>query len=226
MLKMDSANYTLKHNILNLPNKKGERALVPLPYGEYQRSLLVDETLKRGSVTTTDSAVVIAFSKETPAIEPLRRIGYDLNHKSIVGSDGARFDLSEVARLHTQYGVRRSEFYERHPHDSRLKNKFAGSRRERERIKQALSRVSKQIVEKALKNNESIVLERLKGIRKAHQKGNLKGRDSRRRASLWPLRKLQQQIASRPAGRESLWRSSILGTRRRSARTTTTSTRS
>jgi hypothetical protein len=77
--------------------------------------------------------------------------------KSIVGSDGARFDLSEVASLHTEYGIRRSEFYERHPNDRRLKQKFAGSRREKERIKQALSTVSKQIVERALKSGQAIV---------------------------------------------------------------------
>jgi putative transposase len=199
MLKMDSNNYSLSHGLLNLPNKRRQRVSLPLQYGDYQRSFLIDETLKRGSVTMTDSMIIIAFSKETMAIEPLRRIGYDLNHKSIVGSDGAQFDLSEVARLHTEYGVRRSEFYERHPNDRRLKKRFSGSRRERERIKQILSRVSRQIVEKATKNRESIVMERLKGIRKAHKRGNLKGPDSRRRANLWPFRQLQQQIAYKAA---------------------------
>jgi putative transposase len=199
MLKVDSANYSLNHGILSLPDKKGERVLIPLRYGDYQRSFLTDKTLKRGSVTMTDSTIVIAFSKETAEVEPVRKVGYDLNHKSIVGSDGARFNLSAVARLHTEYGVRRSEFYGRYPNDRRLKKKFAGSRREKERVKQALNKISKQIVEKSLKNGEAIVLERLKGIRNAHQKGNLKGRGSRRRAHLWPFRQLQQQIAYKAA---------------------------
>jgi putative transposase len=131
----------------------------------------MDKTLKRGSVTMTESSIVIAFSKEPPQKEPSRRVGYDLNEKSIVGSDGTVHDLSELARLHTLYGVRRSRFYERHPHDRRLKKKFAGSRREKERVKQALHRVATLIVEKARANNEAIVLERLKGIRYAHRKG-------------------------------------------------------
>ena len=117
----------------------------------------------------------------------------------MVGSDGTRFDLSEVARLHTEYGVRRSEFYERHPNDRRLRHKFAGSRRERERIKQVLNRVSKQIVDKAIKNSEAIVLELLEGIRKQHMRGNGNGRDSRRRANLWPFWQLQQRIAYKAA---------------------------
>jgi putative transposase len=191
MLKMDSYNYSLHYGILSLPFKRGERLLVPLEYGDYQRSFLMDETLKRGSVTMTDSTIIITFSKETAVAEPLRKVGYDLNEKSVVGSDGTRIDLSEVARLHTEYGVRRRDFYRRHHEDRRLKQKFAGGQREKERVKQFLHRVSKQTVEKAKRNREGIVLERLKGIRYVHQRGNGEGRGKRRRVALWPFRQLQ-----------------------------------
>jgi putative transposase len=194
MFKMDTFNFSLNYSILSLPFKKGERLLIPLRYGEYQRSFLMDKSLKRGSVTMTRSSIVIAFSKEVPLAEPSRRVGYDLNEKSIVGSDGTRHDLSEVARLHTLYRVRRSGFYERHAGDRRLKKKFASSRREKERVRQALHWVSTLIVEKARANNEAIVLERLKGIRYAHQKGNGEGTTRRRRIALWPFRMLQSYI--------------------------------
>ena len=111
--------------------------MIPLQYADYQKSFLMDKTLKRGSVTLTESSIIIAFSKEPPMAEPLRKVGYDVNEKSIVGSDGTVHDLSEVARLHTLYGIRRSRFYERHPNDRRPKKKFAGSTREKERVKQA-----------------------------------------------------------------------------------------
>ena len=194
MLKMDAGNFSLNYSILSLPFRKGERVLVPLQYGEYQRSFLMDPTLKRGSITMTGSSIIIAFSKEASFAEPSRRVGYDLNEKSIVGSDGTTHDLSEVARLHTLYGVQRSRFYERHPNDRRLKKKFASSRREKERVNQALHRVSTLIVEKARANHEAIVLERLKGIRYAHQRGNGEGRARRRRIALWPFRQLQSYI--------------------------------
>jgi putative transposase len=193
MFKMDAASFSLNYSILSLPFRKGERVLVPLRYGEYQRSFLMDRTLKRGSVTMTGSSIVIAFSKEAPATEPSRKVGYDLNTKSIVGSDGKTYDLSEVARLHTLYGIRRTKFYERHPRDRRLRKKFASSRRE-ERVNQALHRVSTLIVEKARANNEAIVLERLKVIRFAHKKGNGEGKAGRRRIALWPFRRLQSYI--------------------------------
>src|ERR1022692_540880 len=40
MLKMGSANYSLDRGILSLPNKRGEPILIPLQYGDYQRSFL------------------------------------------------------------------------------------------------------------------------------------------------------------------------------------------
>jgi putative transposase len=194
MVKMDAENISLNYSVLSLPFRKGERVLIPLQYGEHQRFFLMDTTLKRGSVTMSESSIVIAFSKETPVAEPSRRVGYDLNEKSIVGSDGTFHDLSEVARLHTLYGIRRSKFYERHPNDRRVRKKFAGSRREKERVKQFLHRVSTLIVEKARGNNEAIVLERLKGIRYRHQKGNGERTATRRRIALWPFRQLQSYI--------------------------------
>jgi hypothetical protein len=48
MLKMDAANFSLNYSILSLPFRKGGRVLIPLRYGEYQRSFLMDKTLKRG----------------------------------------------------------------------------------------------------------------------------------------------------------------------------------
>jgi len=84
--------------------------------------------------------------------------------------------------------------YRRHPHDRRLKQKFAGSRREKERVKQFLRRVAKDIVTAAKQKRQAIVLERLKGIRYAHQKGNGEGRGRRRRIALWPFRQLQGYV--------------------------------
>lgn len=194
MMKLEGRAYSLNYAILSLPFKRGERVLIPLKYGDYQRSFLTDYSLKRGSVTMTEREIIIAFTKTATPTKPKRRVGYDLNEKSVVGSDGTRIDLSEVARLHTEYGVRRSDFYREHSGDRRLKRKFAGSRREKERVKQILHRVSKQVVERAKANGEAIVLERLKGIRYAHQRGNREATARRRRIALWPFRRLQGYI--------------------------------
>jgi len=194
MMKMDAANYSLNHSIVSLPFRKLARLLIVLGFGKYQGSFLLDETLKRGSITMTEHAIFIAFSKETGTITPISRVGIDLNEKSAVLSDGTRYDLSKVARLHTEYGVRRRNFHSRHPHDERLKRKFSSRSREKERVKQFLHSVSKQIVQKAVESKQAIVLERLVGIRHSHQKGNRESRASRRRIAQWPFRQLQNQI--------------------------------
>jgi putative transposase len=194
MMKMDAANYSLNHGLLSLPSKKGERLLIILEYGDYQRAFLQDEGLKRGSVTMTEQYVVVAFSKESEAIIPFIRVGVDLNEKSAVLSDGTTYNLSKVARMHTEYGIRRRDFSSRHPYDLRLKRKFSSGSREKERVKQFLHQVSKQIVEEAKHSNRSIILERLKGIRFVHRRGDGRSKASRRRIAQWPFRELQRQI--------------------------------
>jgi len=194
MMKMDSRNYSLNYSILSLPFKRGERVLIPLQYGGYQRSFLLDETLRRGSVTLTDSAVIISFTRSPSPFQPLCRIGIDLNEKSAALSDGSRYDFSEVARLHTMYGVRRRDFYRRYPNDRRLKNKFATESREKDRVRQVLHRKAKEIVETAKEKGQAIVLERLKGVRFVHEKGNWEPKSKRRRIAQWPFRVLQAFI--------------------------------
>jgi len=194
MMKLDALNFSLNHSIISIPFRKGERILIPLCYGDYQRSFLADQTLRRGSVTITESAVMIAFVKVTTRTQPSSRIGIDLNESSAVRSDGVRYDLSEVARLHTEYAARRGIFYKKHPQDQRLKKEFASSRREKERVRQFLHRTARKIVETAKKDNQTIVLEKLKGIRYAHQRGTSEPSSRRRRIAQWPFHVLQAFI--------------------------------
>ncbi len=199
MIKLDNESYFLNCGILSLQYRKGERLLIPLEYGDYQRLFLADTTLKRGALTMTESTVLIAFMRETEATEPLSKVGIDLNEKSAVSSDGTRYDLSEVARLHTEHGIRRRDYYRRHPHDERLKKKFSIESREKARVRQFLNRVSKAIVQKARESKQAIVLERLKGIRYAHQRGNCESRGRRRRIAQWSFHELQNQIEYKAA---------------------------
>jgi IS605 OrfB family transposase len=194
MLKMESQKYSLIHGILTLPFRRGHRVIIPLDYGNYQRSYLANEELKRGSVTVTEHEVIITFVKVITQRIPGRRIGIDLNEKSAVCSDGVTYDLSEVARLHTEYGIRRSRFSRKHFRDRRLRKNFAGSLREKVRVRQFLHAKAKKIVRIAAERGQGIVLERLRGIRHAHQKGNGEGKDIRRRISQWPFRTFQGYI--------------------------------
>jgi IS605 OrfB family transposase len=105
----------------------------------------------------------------------------------VVGSDGTSIDLSRVARLQTEYGIRRRDFSLQHPNDRRLVRKYTASSREKERVNQVLHQVAKQIVRKAKENKQALVLEQLKGIRFSHLRDNGDGISQRRRISQWPL---------------------------------------
>ena len=199
MMKMDVQNYSINNRILSIPYKHGEHVVVQLEYGEYQKSFLANRELKRGSLTVNESSAIIAFSKIMMPIQAVARVGFDLNEKSIVGSDGSVYDLSSVARLHTEYASRRSAFDKRNPNDQRLRHKFSGSRREKERVKQVLHDAAKRIVKSAKRNSQALVLEELKRIGQSHQRGNGEGKRKRRRYATWPFRALQNCIAYKAA---------------------------
>jgi hypothetical protein len=56
MMKMDAAKYSLNHSIISLPFKKWECLIIPVEYGAYQRSFLLDGTLNRGAATIVANA--------------------------------------------------------------------------------------------------------------------------------------------------------------------------
>jgi IS605 OrfB family transposase len=199
VMKMEAQKYSLSYSILSLPFRKGERILIPLEYGDHQRAFLEGTAFKRGSITMTDTVIAIAFSAQIPLGKPLDLMGLDLNEKSAVCSDGIRYDLAEVARLHTEYGVRRSEFNRRHPRDRRLCTKYASASRERERVRQILHRAAKSVVESAKAKGQVIVMENLRGIRNSHRKDRRESRGKRRRISHWPFRLFQDYVAYKAA---------------------------
>lgn len=200
MLKLDWGGYNLHGSILNLQYKKGQRLKIPLQYGDYQRSFLMDKTLKRGSLTMTDSTIIIAFSKEMVVREPLGKVGYDINECSLVGatSNGESIfhDLSNVAYNKAQYRMIRAGISHKTQDDNRVKTKLLAKygTREADRVKQELHVIAKKVVQHAKANNFGIVMENLKGIRNASRKGNGQGKHLRGRLNTWPFRQLQSYI--------------------------------
>ena len=199
MMKIDVQNYSVNNRILSIPYKRGEHVVIQLEYGGYQEAFLANHGPKRGSLARTESAAIIAFSKIMTPMQPISRVGIDLNEKSAVGSDGSVYDFSDAPRLHTEYACRRSAFDKRNANDRRVRRKFSGSRREKERVKQLLHNTAKRIVESAKMNSQAIVLEQLKRIQQSHRRGNGEGKLKRRRYATWPFRALQGYIAYKAA---------------------------
>ncbi len=195
-MKLDNQTYQLNYMLLKIPVKPREFMLIPLKGGEYQLSLLRDENLKRGSITITPSTVIVAFSKESFLMEPLRMVAYDINEKSVVSSDGEKVDLSKIANMKFQYSKLRASIAKDTHRDRRIKQRLLSKYgwRERRRVIQSLHKASKAIVERAKAMKAGIILERLTHILKSHRRGNGEGRRMRGRLHRWSFHELQRQI--------------------------------
>jgi len=196
-LKLDNQTYSLDYMLLRIPTTPRHFISILLKAGDYQLSFLRDPSLKRGSITVTDSTIVLAVSKTASVVEPLRKpIAYDINEKNITGSDGEQIDLSHIAQIKHQYSRIRASIAHKTCRDRRIKKRLLAKygRRERQRTNQALHMVSKRIVEKAKQAHSPIVLERLTHIRRSMLRGNGQGRKMRGRLNRWSFYELQRQI--------------------------------
>jgi putative transposase len=198
MLKLDNQTYRLHYLTLRIPVKPRQFHFITLKGADYQLSFLNDKTLKRGSVTITPNTVVVAFSKETTETEPLGKVAYDLNLRNVVGVSTSslkpiRCDISSLLRMREQYNKVKSHF-KRNDIIARQKifSKYGEKQKNKER--QKLNVISKQVVQNAKKNRLAIVLENLKHVRRSHMKGNGEGKRLRRKLNSWSFRELQRQI--------------------------------
>ena len=166
-----------------------------IPLNNYVLGSISGYTVR--SVTLTASTVSMAFSKEAAVTEPTGLIGIDRNLDNVTTADTngniKRFDLSEASRIKATYRMVKSHFKR---NDVRIRTRIFRKygRKQRNRVNQRLHLVSKQIVTDAKANDQSIVMENLKGIRKLYRKGNGQGTEYRSRLNSWSFYELQRQI--------------------------------
>jgi len=201
LLKFDNQSYRLDYLLLRIPTSPRHLLHLALDGSLYHRSFLADKSLKPGSVTITDSVVVIAFSKEVVAvINPGGQIGVDVNERNVTTSNtgGATtvHDTSQVADIKERYGVVRARIGRRTGQDSRISAKLYAKygRREKNRTIQRIHVISKTIVQEAKTKTFGIVMEKLRGIRKLYRKGNGQGTSYRGRMNSWKFHEVQRQI--------------------------------
>lgn len=196
-LKLDNQTYRLNYMLLRIPTTPRNFIAIPLRGGDYQLSFLRDPTLKKGSITITDTTVILAVYKTAKVVEPLSKgVAYDINERNITSSDGEEYDLSKVANIKHQYSRIRASIAKNTHGDRRIKQKLLAKygKRERQRTLQALHKISKTVVENAKESKTYIVLEKLTNIRRSSRKGDGKGKKLRGRLHRWSFREPQRQI--------------------------------
>jgi len=199
-IKLGSQSYTLDHLIVRIPTRPRRFIYLTLHASNYHLSFLDDPALKRGSITLTDSGLALALSKEITEIEPRGRIGIDVNERNVTWADSSgvvvKEDTSRIAELKERHKAIRAKIAQRTSKDRRIQKRLLARywKRERDRTTTAIHRITKRIVEHAKTNNQAIVMENLKGIRRLYRKGNGQGKSFRGRMNSWIFREEQRQI--------------------------------
>ncbi len=206
MLKAANQTYKLDRTTgrLRIPLRHGEHVDLELPLSDWTRSFLTSPQWSLGSLTITPDCIIVSVRRDqVGAYEPTSAIALDTNEDSLDGicahGSSARlikipFDgVREVQATHFR---RRRRLAKMKAHDHRVMQKLLAreGRRERNRVKQRLHRLSKALVAAAKQARSALVLEDLS----LHAAGTRSHRMNRRLSS-WPRGELHRQIEYKAA---------------------------
>jgi putative transposase len=180
----------------------GRREFDAIPLNTHTLHILADPKLTARSFTLTRESLSLCTTKNVePIIHPASCVGVDrnLNNLTVGNSVAVTYygmsKASEIAK--TTRAIVRS--FKRN--DTRIRTTILdkyGVRR-RNRIRQLLHRVSKQVVDAALKNGQGIVFEDIREIRRLYRRGNWQGRGYRARMNDWPFHEVKRQVEYKAA---------------------------
>ncbi len=188
--------YGIKHNgaLLTIPYKKHNTINILL--NDHTQKILSDPALTVRSFSLTALNISLCVSKKVQEIECTKKVGIDRNLRNVTcGSE----EGVTVCKTNKLLSIKENTVHARagfHRNDRRKKNQFwkIKQRRMTDRARQYIHRISKDIVDNAVKEKAAIVLENLKGVRKLYKKGNGQGNKYRRRLNGWQFYELQRQI--------------------------------
>ena len=206
LLKAENQSYRLDRETgrLRIPIRGTEGFQLHLPLSEWHRSVLGDPSWGLGSLTVVPGKIVLVVRKEAPkAYEPEAAIALDTNEDAldgVVASEAATrlvtVPFGGVRRIQETHFRRRRRLARRKAGDRRVMRRLLGreGRRERNRVRQRLHRLSKRLVGFANNHQAAIVLEDLT----LHGAGG-RSRRMNRRLSSWPRREIHRQIEYKAA---------------------------
>ena len=164
--------------------------------------ILFNAKLRTCSFTLTDHSLALCVSKE---VEPIRDlvnvVGVDRNLNNLtIGNDRevTCYDMSKATEI---AGTTRSIIRSFKRNNDRIRGRVAGKygERRKRRVHQLLNKVSKQIVESALKSKQEIVFEDIRDIRRLYRKGNWQGKRYRGEMNSWSFQEIKRQIEYKAA---------------------------
>ena len=205
MLKAENQSYWLdREGSLRIPIRGTERVRLTLPLSTWHRSILGDPSWRLGSLTIVPGKVIVVVRKEAPSVyEPSSAIALDTNEDSLDGvlvnrlqASLVTVSLGGIRQVQASHFRRRRRLARKKARDRRVQRALLNreGRRERNRVRERLHRVSKSIVACARDRGAAIVLEDLT----LHGAGG-RSRRMNRRLSSWPRGELHRQIEYKAA---------------------------
>jgi putative transposase len=128
---------------------------------------------------------------------PIGALGIDRNLRNLTVGNHEKVaccDMSKVVEIgEATHSIVRS--FKRN--DVRIRRDISSKygRRKAERVKRIFHLISKAVVKEAKENNQAIVFENIRDIRRMYQKGNYQGHEFRRQMNNnWPFAEIKRQI--------------------------------
>ncbi|TBR09796.1 MAG: transposase [Candidatus Nitrosotenuis sp.] len=185
--------------LLTFPIRNREFANILL--NEHVVKILSDQSITSRSFTITPQSLSISIAKNVELIKVESTIGIDRNLRNVTfGNDKKviQVNTSEILKIKENYTHIRSACTR---NDHRIQKKIYGKlgKRQTNRVKQRIHRMSKSIVNYARKQKAAIIFEDIKGIRKLYRKGNGQGNRFRRKLNSWSFYELERQASYKAA---------------------------
>jgi putative transposase len=186
----------------NLLVPVGRREFESIRLNAHTIRTLAEHKVRTCSFTLTRESLSLCISKDAESVVKLAGVvGVDrnLNNLTVGNSDAVTYyDMSKATEIaKTTRNIVRS--FKRN--DTRIRTAVVGKygERRKNRVQQLLHRVSKQVVDAALKRRTGIVFEDISQIRKLYRKGNWQPRSYRAQMNDWPFREVKRQIEYKAA---------------------------
>ncbi len=206
MLKAENQSYWLDRETgrLRIPVRGTEGMQLHLPLSAWHRVFLSDSSWTLGSLTVVPGKIILVVRRDAPkAYDPERVIALDTNEDSLDGVAASTegmvptiFPFGGVRRIQQTHFRRRRRLATKKALDQRVMSRLLNreGRRERNRVRQRLHRLSKQLIRLARDGRAAIVLEELT----LHGAGG-RSRRMNRRLSSWPRGEIHRQIEYKAA---------------------------
>jgi putative transposase len=186
--------FKINGSLMSIPYKPHNPVNILL--NSHTTKILSDSTLKVHSFTLTALNISLCISKEIDEIECTKIMGIDRNLRNVTVGNHESVTFYKTNKL---LSIKQNTIYARsgfHRNDHRKKTQHYMNLQQRlqNRTKQFIHKISKDIVDNAVKTKSMIAFEDLKGIRKLYRKGNGQGNKYRRKLNGWQFYELQRQV--------------------------------